>query len=327
MHVRAVDRALPRRNREVGLLDLVLVQQRRIEIGDAESREIRCLPWCIGNLKRAVGGAGHQREARVRIENGRDIGEAALLRRMIVDRRPVRRRIFKSDIALEEPPGEEILGLTDLAAILEARREGLPRAAVDADRAAVEGIVAGLDVEDARGAQAKLSRQRAGDQRHVADQRGVEKRAEAGNAVRQHDAVDANLDIGVLIANVKTSAGGGILRHAGSLQEYLFDGLIIAPGKRLDRVVTDRCRNGPDRRVDRVQSLVEGVRGRGDRIDRRRSGHRRRWRRCGRWPWSGTYLHGFGFRLFLLLRCRDDDFRKLGLSASRAGEAERRGDG
>ena len=77
---------------------------------------------------------------------------------MIVDRRPVRRRILKSDIAFEEPPGEEVLGLTDLAAILEARREGLPRAAIDACRAAVEGIVAGLDVEYARGAQAKLRR-------------------------------------------------------------------------------------------------------------------------------------------------------------------------
>ena len=165
MHVGAVDRALPRRNHEVRLLELVLVQQCRIEIGDAECREVRCQPRRIGNLKRAVGGAGHQREARVRIENGRDIGKAALLRRVVVDRRPVRRRIFKSDVALEEPPGEEILGLADLAAILEARREGLSRAAIDAHSPAVEGIVAGLDVEHARGAQAKLRRQRAGDQR------------------------------------------------------------------------------------------------------------------------------------------------------------------
>ena len=309
------------------LLELVLVQQCRIEIGDAECREVRCQPRCIGNLKRAVGGAGHQREARVGIENGRDIGKAALLRRMIVDRRPVRRRIFKSDIALEEPPSEEILGLTDLAAILEARREGLPRAAIDAHRAAVEGIVAGLDVEHARGAQAELRRQRAGNQRYVADQRGIEKRAEAGNAVRQHDAVDADLHIGVLVADVKAAAGGGILRHAGGLQEYLFDRLIVAPRKRLDRVVTDGRRNGPDRRVDRVQSLVEGVRRRGDRIDRRCSGHRRRrrWRR--RWTRSGTHLYGLGFRLFFLLRRRDDDLRKLGLRGCRGSKAERRSDG
>ena len=282
------------------LLDLVLVQQCRIEIGDAECREVRCQPGRIGNLKRAVGGAGHQREARVGIENGRDIGKAALLCRMIVDRRPVRRRIFKSDIAFEEPPGEEILGLTDLAAILEARREGLPRAAIDADRAAVEGIVAGLDVEHARGAQAKLRRQRAGNQRYVADQRGIKKRAEAGNAVRQHDAVDADLHIGVLVAHVKAAAGGGILRHAGGLQEYLFDRLIVAPRKRLDCVVTDGRRNGPDRRIDCVQSLIEGVRRRGDRIDRRCSGHRWRRRRRGRrrWARSGTHLFGLRFRFW-----------------------------
>ena len=158
---------------------------------------------------------------------------------MVVDRRPVRRRILQSDVALEEPPSEEILGLTDLAAILEARREGLPRAAIDADRTAVEGIVAGLDVEYARGAQAKLCRQRAGNQRYVADQRGIEKGAEAGNAVGQHDAVDADLHIGVLVADVKVAAGGGVLRHAGGLEDYLFDRLIVAARKRLDRVVTD----------------------------------------------------------------------------------------
>ena len=129
LHVGAVDRALPRRDREIRLLDLVLVQQRRIEIGDAECGEVRRKPWRIGNLKRAIRGASHQCEARVGIENGRDIGDAALLRRMIVDRRSVRRRIFQSDIAFEEPPREKILGLTDLAAIFDARREGLPRAA------------------------------------------------------------------------------------------------------------------------------------------------------------------------------------------------------
>ena len=234
-------------------------------------------------------------------------------------------RIFQSDIALEEAPGEEILGLADLAAILEARREGLSRAAIDARSPAVEGIVAGLDVEHARGAQAKLRRQRAGDQRHVADQRGVEKRAKAGNTVRQHDAVDANLHIGVLVAHVKAAAGGRILRHAGRLQEYLFDGLIVAPRKRLDRVVTERCRNDSDRRVDRVQSLVEGVGRHGDWIDRRRGGHRRRW--CRRWTWSGTHLYGFGLGFFFLLRRRDDDLRKLGLRVSRTGESERRNDG
>jgi hypothetical protein len=43
--------------------------------------------------------------------------------------------ILATDIALEEQPGEEILGLTDLTAILEARHERLPCAAVDAHRA------------------------------------------------------------------------------------------------------------------------------------------------------------------------------------------------
>ena len=250
---------------------------------------------------------------------------------MIVDRCPVRRRIFKSDIAFEEPPREEILGLTDLAAILEAWREGLSRAAINANCAAVEGIVAGLDVEHARGAQAELRRQRAGDQRHVADQRGIQKRAEAGHAVRQHDAVDADLHIGVLVAHVKAAASCGILRHAWGLQEYLFDRLIVAPRKRLNGVVTDRRRNGPDRRIDCVQSLIEGVRRRGDRIDRRCSGRRWRRRRRGRrrWARSRTRLFGLRFRFWfrLFLRRRDNDLRKLGLCGYPSSEAERRKEG
>ena len=251
---------------------------------------------------------------------------------MIVDRRPVGSGIFQADVALEKPPGEEILGLTDLAAILETWREGLPRPAIDAYGAAVEGIIAGLDVEHARGAQAELCRQRAGNERYVADQRGIKKCAETSHAVRQHDAVDADLHVGVLVADVKVAARGGILRHAGGLQEYLFDRLIVAPRKRLDRVVTDGGRNGPDRRIDGIQSLIERVRRQGDRIDRRCSWRRwcgrSRWarggaRRCGRWTWSGTYLHGFGFRLFLLLWCRDDDLWKQRLRNCRDRQGER----
>jgi len=42
---------------------------------------------------------------------------------MIVNRVPVRRRIFQPDIALEETSADEVLRLSDGAAVFDARRE------------------------------------------------------------------------------------------------------------------------------------------------------------------------------------------------------------
>ena len=112
-----------------------------------------------------------------------------------------------------------------------------------------------------------------------------------------------------LVADVKVAAGGGVLRHAWGLQEYLFHRLVVAAWERLDRVMTDGGRNGAYRRIDGVQSLIEGVRCRGDRIDRRCSWRRwcgrSRWARGGahlhghrRWTRGGAHLRGFGLRHF-----------------------------
>jgi hypothetical protein len=107
--------------------------------------------------------------------------------------------------------GDEVLRLPDRAAVFDARRERPPTAAVDADVAGiVEGVAARPDVEDAGGAQPVLRRQRAGDQGDIADQCGIEERAKAADAVRKHDAVDAGLHIGMLVAHVETAAGGRI---------------------------------------------------------------------------------------------------------------------
>ena len=105
---------------------------------------------------------------------------------------------------------------------------------------------------------------RAGNQRYVADQRGIEERAEAADAVRKHDAVDAGLHIGVLVAHVETAAGGGILGNSGKLQHDLLDRCVVALRQRLDRVVADRGRRRARRRVDGVEALVEGGRSGGE---------------------------------------------------------------
>jgi hypothetical protein len=192
----------------IALLELVLVECRGIEGGDAVGGEVRHLAGGVGYLVAAVRGAGDESEPGIRVEQGRDIAEAPLLRGVIVNRVPVRRRIFQADIALEEPAGDKVLRLPDGAAVFETRRECTAAAAVHAGAAGVvEGVAAGPDVEDAGGAQPVLRRQCAGDQRDIADQGGVEKRAEAADAVRQHDAVDADLHVGVLVAHVIGAAG------------------------------------------------------------------------------------------------------------------------
>ena len=153
---------------------------------------------------------------------------------MVVDRVPVRRRIFQADIALEEPAGDKVLRLPDGAAVFETRRECSAAAAVHAGAAGiVEGIAARPDVEDAGSAQAVLRRQCASDQRDIADQGGVEERAEAADAVRKHDAVDADLHIGMLVAHVIAAAGGRILGYAGEPQHDLLDCGVLALRQRL----------------------------------------------------------------------------------------------
>ena len=51
LHVGAVDRALQRRNPEIVLLELVLVEQCGIELGDAEGGEVRRQTRGVGNLE------------------------------------------------------------------------------------------------------------------------------------------------------------------------------------------------------------------------------------------------------------------------------------
>lgn len=61
--------------------------------------------------------------------------------------------------------------------------------------------------------QTVLGRQRACDQRHVADEIRLQNRAETLNAFRKKNAVDTVLRVGVLVAHVQIAARGGILGH------------------------------------------------------------------------------------------------------------------
>jgi hypothetical protein len=66
-----------------------------------------------------------------------------------------------------------------------------------------------------------LRGQRAREQRKAADDAGIDDLPEGADAVGQHDAVDAGLNIAVLVAHVQFAACGRILRHARCLQQHL----------------------------------------------------------------------------------------------------------
>src|SRR6202030_4158799 len=100
--------------------------------------------------------------------------------------------------------GDIVVGLALNPAIFEARRDSLPAAAVDADAAAGQRRSAlGSDVDDAGRMQAVLSRQRAGEQAHVADEGGLKYLREAGDAVGQQNSVDAILNVAMLVEDMK----------------------------------------------------------------------------------------------------------------------------
>ena len=66
---------------------------------------------------------------------------------------------------------------------------------------------------------------------------GVEHLAEARDSVGQDNAVDAVLQVGVLVAYVDLAARHRILRHAGGLQEDLAHLRVGALGRRLKRLL------------------------------------------------------------------------------------------
>ena len=200
------------------------------------------------------------------------------------------------------------------AAIVEARFDGASAAAVEAHSAGiVERVGTGGDVDEADRAHAELCRQRAGDERHAADQVGIENAAEAGDAVGQHDAVDAELHIGVIVADMEKTARRGILRHAGRLQQHLFDRRVGALRQRLDGVVADRVGRGADGGVEVAAALVEGIT-----LRHRLFGRcQRRYHRRGRGLTSRRRVR-FRFRSGAC----DLDLGKLGLRDGRVAKAD-----
>ena len=129
------------------------------------------------------------------------------------------RWIFDPQTVHGQPPRREDLPRAELRAMVEGGLARPVAAAVNADAAAGRRWRrARDDVDEGGGPQPILRRQRPGDERRGAGEGCLDKLRKTGNAVRQENAIDAILHIGVFIADVEIAAGGGILRHAGRLQ-------------------------------------------------------------------------------------------------------------
>ena len=143
----------------------------------------------------------------------------------------------------------------------------------------------------------------------------------AGNALRDHDAVDPDLYVGVFAAHVKAGIGnGGVVGHARHLQDDFVDRRIVGLRQVLDGVAS----NGVSRCAEFRQEIlvarliepghlgVESSFGGSRRINCGCGSCRRLWRPA---------LHGLGF----LLWCVHHDLRQLGSVRGGRGRCSRRG--
>ena len=189
-------------------VDFVFIERRgRINSG-AKIAERR-LARIVRDLKFARGSAGNKAQPRRIAEQRRHIAEEFALFGVIVKRVETRRRVFNPQSVPIAAQGCEILRVADGAAIVEARRDRLAAAAIDADAAGRRGKGSAGDVDDAGGPQTILGRQSAGEQGQPADETRVQDGAKARDALGQHEAVDPVLDIGVFVAHMEARIGDG----------------------------------------------------------------------------------------------------------------------
>jgi hypothetical protein len=92
------------------------------------------------------------------------------------------------------------------------------------------------------------------------DEAGVDRLAEAGDALRQLHAVDAVLHVGVVVAHVDRAGALGVLAHARQAQQHFVERRVVALAQLVDHVGVDRVDGGADlrRQIDARALQVGG---------------------------------------------------------------------
>ena len=127
---------------------------------------------------------------------------------MVVERFRAPSGVFYSEGIPVGPTRNEVFRVTDAATVVEAWRERLMAAAVEADFAIRRCITSANNIEQAGRAQPVLRGQGAGKQRYLCDKIRVDKGAQSRHTLRNDDAIDPGLNVRVFASDVKIGIGG-----------------------------------------------------------------------------------------------------------------------
>ena len=220
------------------LLILVFVQAGGIEAGRGLAGHCR-IPWnrCravggggsaggkpgrVRNLKIAVGQTAQEVDPACVVQDVGQISERLVLIRVVMNRAVAGGRIFNAQGVVIVAAVNEVIQFPLRAAEFKAWANCVVTAAVDFRRATVVKRAAlGLDVHDARRAEAILRGQRAGDELHRIHETRIKLQSESRYAFRQQHVVDAILQIRVLAAHMQFAARRIVPRHARRAQDDL----------------------------------------------------------------------------------------------------------
>ncbi len=157
-----------------------------------------------------------------------------------------RGRRLQPQVAAQVESARVVADAPGTSAQLKARLDGIALTAVNfevvAPRAAVRASVLGMDIDDAFVAIADLGRQHAGQQGHAIDKLRAEEFSEAGDRLRQEDAVEPVLDAPAVFAvnvDLALTLSVRILADSGRLLQDLREGRVLSLREPMDRLLIE----------------------------------------------------------------------------------------
>ena len=274
---------LQRGDGEVALFPLALVENRAVKVRLAVDGEVRRLEGNLWNLEARARAAADEGESRIVVNDAGDLGQPIPLVCVVVNRRKRGGRVLDSETVVDVLTGGEIIDRAGAAAIGEGGLRIVARAAGDGNLGAGIGR-AGFhgDVDDARGLQAVLGGQRAGEQRHLVGVARCQDVVEQRQACRQLDTVEPVLHVAVLAAHMDLAET--VLHHAGRAQQHLVQRCVLALRDVRDGALAEVVGRGAEARLDGTARFVQPRRRDGD-AEQRIDDRRRRWWRRLRGGW------------------------------------------
>ena len=217
----------------------------------------------LGIWKRELAPPAMKAEPRVLVDDAGDLGQPVPLVGVVVNRRKRRGRVLDAETVVDVLAGREIVDRAGAAAVGEGGLRIVARAAGDGGLGAGVGR-AGFqgDVDDARGVQAVLGRQGAGEQRHLVGVARGQDVVEQRQALGQLHAVEPVLHVAVVAAHVDLAET--VLHHAGRAQQHLVQGRVLALRDVLDDAVAEIVDRGAEAGLDGAARFVEPRRRDGD---------------------------------------------------------------